>query len=63
MTDNLYYKRLLIARDRQLDTLLVLEAQVPKPSQRKIAKAAEQLLTLNEAIKEFERQEKNSTKL
>lgn len=83
--DSLYYKRLLITRDKLLQRLLVLEAQVPQSSKigssedgssedteersdtieasvreqalKKVRKVAEQLMSLNKAIQEIERQE------
>lgn len=78
--DSLYYKRLLITRDKLLQRLLVLEAQVPQSSEvgssedpeersdtieasgreqalKKVRKVAEQLMSLNKAIQEIERQE------
>jgi len=71
MVDDLYYKRLLIVRDKLLEHLLVLEAQVPQASNdtapaeqsvreralKKVRKAAEQLMSLNSTIQEMERQE------
>jgi hypothetical protein len=78
--DSLYYKRLLITRDKLLQRLLVLEAQVPQSSEvgssedteersdtmeasvreqalKKVRKIAEQLMSLNKATQEIERQE------
>lgn len=56
MTDKtLYYERLLKTREKQLELVLKLEHE--GTATKKIKRAAEQLLSLNEAIKEFERQE------
>lgn len=56
-----YYKRLLLVRDKQLELLLRLERDGSDPE--KISKVAKQLLSLNEAIGEFERQEGITAKL
>lgn len=54
MDNELYYKRLLIARDKLLLKLLHLESL--GEDKQKIKRVAKQLLKLNEVIKEIERQ-------